>query len=99
MSATVTCSRCGRDAAGLDAPPVPGATGQEILERVCAACWAEWVPMEVMVINEFRLNFMDPAAQAVLDRHMKEFLGLVPPSGEPTFEGPPEDGEPLDGTS
>ena len=36
--------------------------------------------MEVMVINELRLNFMDPAAQDVLHRRMREFLGFVPPA-------------------
>jgi Fe-S cluster biosynthesis and repair protein YggX len=31
-----------------------------------------------MVINELRLNFMDPAAQDVLNRQMREFLLLDP---------------------
>ena len=30
--------------------------------------------MEVMVINELRLNFMDPASQVTLDQHMRQFL-------------------------
>ena len=30
--------------------------------------------MEVMVINELRLNLMEPAAQETLSRHMREFL-------------------------
>ena len=29
-----------------------------------------------MVINELRLNFMDPGAQQVLEKHMREFLSL-----------------------
>ncbi len=78
MSDNLTCSRCGRDAPALEAAPIPGAAGEEVQARVCAACWAEWQQTEVMVINELRLNFMDPAAQAVLDRHMREFLGLLP---------------------
>jgi Fe-S cluster biosynthesis and repair protein YggX len=43
--------------------------------------------MEVMVINELRLNFMDPASQETLNRHMREFL--FPGSGE---ESRPEPG-------
>ncbi len=31
---------------------------------------------EVMVINELRLNFMDPDAQEILIRHLREFLKL-----------------------
>jgi Fe-S cluster biosynthesis and repair protein YggX len=29
-----------------------------------------------MVINELRLNFMDPKAPDILHLHMREFLGL-----------------------
>lgn len=32
--------------------------------------------MEVMVINELRLNFIDPAAQETLRKKMREFLEL-----------------------
>jgi Fe-S cluster biosynthesis and repair protein YggX len=55
---------------------LPGAAGREVQAQVCADCWAEWGRSEVMVINELRLNFMDPAAQEVLNRHMREFLHL-----------------------
>jgi Fe-S cluster biosynthesis and repair protein YggX len=53
-----------------------GPLGTTILATVCAECWGEWTQAEVMVINELRLNFMDPAAQQVLERHMREFLLL-----------------------
>jgi Fe-S cluster biosynthesis and repair protein YggX len=74
---TLTCSRCGREAEGLENPPMPGPLGAKVHESVCAACWKEWQAMEVMVINELRLNFMDPGAQKILDRQMLEFLGLA----------------------
>jgi Fe-S cluster biosynthesis and repair protein YggX len=76
MPRTVTCSRCGQESPGLERPPLPGPDGSEIQERVCASCWAEWQQMEVMVINELRLNFMDPQANQILNRHMREFLQL-----------------------
>jgi Fe-S cluster biosynthesis and repair protein YggX len=78
---TVICSRCGRQAAALTKPPLPGKLGAELQARVCADCWAEWQKAEVMVINELRLNFMDPGAQAILDRHMREFFALDGPPG------------------
>lgn len=78
MSRTVECSRCQRTAEALAAPPLPGPVGEEIRDRVCADCWAAWEHAEVMVINELRLNFMDPQAQEVLEAHMREFLGLDP---------------------
>ena len=74
--ATVTCSRCGQARASLTRPPMPGSLGAAILATICGECWSEWTRTEVMVINELRLNFMDPAAQLTLERHMREFLGL-----------------------
>jgi Fe-S cluster biosynthesis and repair protein YggX len=83
MADTVDCSRCPRpDAPALKKPPLYGPIGKEIQARVCADCWAEWQKAEVMVINELRLNFMDPASQEILTRHMREFLFLDVPAGE-----------------
>jgi Fe-S cluster biosynthesis and repair protein YggX len=87
------CLRCGRaDAPRLARPPLPGAAGREVQARICADCWAEWGRAEVMVINELRLNFMDPASQEILNRQMREFLHLpaaAPPPGSPGGPGGP----------
>jgi Fe-S cluster biosynthesis and repair protein YggX len=76
MAAIVHCSRCGRDAEAPERVPIPGPLGAEIKANVCASCWAEWQASEVMVINELRLNFMDPASQKILDQQMRQFLLL-----------------------
>ncbi len=81
MSATVECSRCGRTAAALSRPPYAGELGRQLQERVCADCWAEWQRMEVMVINELRLNFMDPGSMDVLAEQVRKFFGLDAPEG------------------
>ena len=75
------CVRCAGDEPRLQSSPVPGPTGQEIQEKICARCWHEWTQAEVMVINELRLNFMDPKSLEVLERHMREFLVLDGPQG------------------
>ena len=86
---TVNCSRCPRpDAPALAKPPLYGPMGKEIQARVCADCWAEWQKSEVMVINELRLNFMDPVAQETLTRHMREFLFLDVDKEEPAADSP-----------
>jgi len=51
-----------------------------VRSRVCESCWRSWEPQEVIVINELRLNFMDPRAQEILQQRMLEFLGLAEPS-------------------
>lgn len=90
----VTCSRCNRTARALETAPVPGPIGEEILSKVCAECWAEWQKAEVMVINELRLNFMDPKAQEVLLHHMREFLFFGGAAPQPEGEPPPPRVEP-----
>ncbi len=84
----VKCIRCHNEAPAIAGPTYPGELGEELAARICANCWAEWQHAEVMVINELRLNFMDPRSQEVLVKHMREFLFLDgPPSGPPP--GPP----------
>ena len=87
--ADVTCSRCKRQAQGLARAPLPGATGRMILENVCAACWQEWLGMQVKYINEYRLNPLDPRHFEFLLEQAQAFLGLpgagpaVPDPGTP----------------
>ena len=78
----VTCVRCGRTAQAIAGDPYPGELGEEIVAKVCAGCWAEWQHAEVMVINELRLNFMDPRSAEILAQHMREFLLLDGPTTE-----------------
>jgi Fe-S cluster biosynthesis and repair protein YggX len=79
MADTVECSRCGRTAEGLAKPPYAGELGRQLQARVCAECWAEWQRMEVMVINELRLNFMDPGSMDLLAEQVRRFFALEAP--------------------
>ncbi|MGH9465333.1 MAG: Fe(2+)-trafficking protein [Thermoanaerobaculia bacterium] len=81
MSAEVACARCRRLAPAIVGRTYPGALGEEIRTKVCADCWAEWQRTEVMVINELKLDFMEPRSQEVLVQHLREFLALDAPSG------------------
>ncbi len=80
--AVSSCSRCDQNPPDLSSPPYPGALGEEIRRRICSRCLAEWQAAEVMVINELRLDFMDPRSQGVLEGHMREFFGLDPVTSE-----------------
>ena len=77
---TVNCVRCHLEKPALESPPYPGELGEEIVAGICTDCWKEWQQAEVMVINEFRLNFMDPRANEILVQHLREFLGLDQPA-------------------
>jgi len=72
----VACARCHKVNPKLPKPPFKGPNAQEVYEKICAACWREWIPMGTKVINELRLPLNDPQAQKIYDQYMMEFLNL-----------------------
>ena len=72
--ATVLCAKYNKELPGLDKAPFPGAAGQEVLERVSARAWDEWLGIQTMIINENRLNMMDPDARKFLSEQRNKFL-------------------------
>jgi Fe-S cluster biosynthesis and repair protein YggX len=78
----VTCSRCGQAAEAMVQPPMPTPLGVEVQQRVCPACWREWLRAQIMLINEYRLNLIDPEARKALEGQLRAFLNLVPSKGE-----------------
>ena len=74
--ANVMCARCQNDNPGLEKPPFNDEVGRKIHASICQRCWAEWLGMQIKVINEYRLSLGDPQAQKVLTEQMKEFLNL-----------------------
>jgi Fe-S cluster biosynthesis and repair protein YggX len=71
-------SRCGLagDAPHAHRVPFPPAVRERVLGAICASCWKEWEDMEIKVINEYRLNFMEPEHRALLQKTCLEFLNL-----------------------
>jgi Fe-S cluster biosynthesis and repair protein YggX len=75
--AEVLCSRCGKTAPGLSEPPFRNELGNTVLNKVCAACWQEWIRSQLMIMNEYRLNPLNDEHSAFLDEQMKIFLKLT----------------------
>ena len=76
MARMVNCVKLGREAEGLDFPPVPGALGKRIYECVSKEAWQQWLRHQTMLINENRLSLMDPRARKDLSEQMeKHFFG------------------------
>ncbi len=75
MSRSVFCKKYRQELPGLDAPPLPGAMGQDIFDHVSARAWGEWQHLQTMLINEHRLSMMDPQARRFLREQMGKFLG------------------------
>ena len=74
--ADVKCQRCGQTRPALARPPYPDDFGRQIVEKICSDCWDEAKRMQVMVINEYRLDLSDPRAQEILERATRDFLGF-----------------------
>jgi len=88
MTRTVNCRKYRQELEGLDAPPLPGAKGEEIFDTVSKRAWSEWQALQTMLINEKHLDMRDPEARKYLSAEREKFLdnqagdraeGYVPP--------------------
>ena len=89
MSRTVFCARLQKDAEGLDFQLYPGDLGKRIFDNISKEAWALWQSKQTMLINEKKLNMMDPEHRKLLETEMVNFLfegkdvvidGYTPPS-------------------
>lgn len=89
MSRTVFCRKYQKEMEGLPVAPYPGARGQDIFDNVSRQAWMDWLKHQTMLINEKRLNLMDPTTQTYLQGEFDKFIagedyeqpeGYVPPS-------------------
>lgn len=72
----VQCSRCGATAEGLERAPLPGRPGAAVLDQTCSSCWDEWKRVQVKLINEYRIDVLNPDHYAKLIDEMGAFLSL-----------------------
>ena len=88
MTRMVHCVKLGREAEGLERTPYPGELGKRIFENVSKQAWADWLRHQTMLINENRLNPMDPKSRKFLEEQMDQYFfgegaalpeGFVPP--------------------
>ena len=63
MARMVQCAKLGKEAEGLDFPPLPGELGKRIYESISKEAWQAWLKQQTMLINENRLNMADPRAR------------------------------------
>ena len=74
MTRTVFCRKYQKDMEGLDAPPFPGAAGQDIFEHVSKQAWADWLAHQTRLVNEKRLSLMAPETRSYLAEQRQLFL-------------------------
>ena len=84
MARMVKCVKLGKEAEGLDFPPWPGKLGERVFESVSKEAWQLWMNHQTMLMNEYRLNPLDPKARKMITEEMEKFLfgsGSKPPEG------------------
>lgn len=74
MTRLIYCHKLGREAEGLDEPPYPGTAGEKIYNEISKQAWGSWLSHQTMLINEYRLNLLDPKARQFLEQEMLRFL-------------------------
>lgn len=73
---TVVCSKLKKEAPALREPPLFGKLGKEVFANVSAEAWAEWVEMQLKIVNEYHLDLSEKEHRKVLEKQMRAFLEL-----------------------
>ena len=88
---TIQCSRCRQQKERMEKTPYPGPLSQKIQENVCHDCWKAWIEASLIMLNEYRLNLLDPKHAEMYDQQLQIFLGLAEPGSAPQLNlKPPE---------
>jgi Fe-S cluster biosynthesis and repair protein YggX len=84
MSKMIFCKKLNIEAPALSKAPFPGELGERIFNEISETAWQMWLGQQTMLINEYRLNLIDPQARAFLRQEMQKFFfegGSEPPPG------------------
>lgn len=84
MKRHIFCTKLQQDAEGMDRPPFPGALGEKIFDTISKQAWKMWLAHQTMLINEYRLNLLDPKAREFLQDEMQKYFfgeGSEKPAG------------------
>lgn len=74
MTRMVNCIKLGREAEGLDFPPLPGEMGQKLYANVSKEAWAAWLRQQTMLVNENRLNLAEARARKYLMEQVEQYF-------------------------
>ena len=76
MARSIQCIKLGKEAEGMDFPPMPGTMGKKLFDSVSKEAWQQWVKLQTMIINENRLSLADPQHRKYLvEQVQKHFFG------------------------
>ncbi len=74
MTRSVFCTKYQQTLEGLGFPPFPGERGKKIFDEVSKKAWLEWLQHQTMLINEKKLNLLEPSTQIYLKDQFEKFI-------------------------
>ncbi|MGW8248119.1 MAG: oxidative damage protection protein [Acidiferrobacterales bacterium] len=86
MARMVNCIKLGKEAEGLDFQPYPGELGKKVFENVSKEAWDAWLSHQTMLINEYRLNPLDPKSRKMIEQEMEKFFWGEGSEAPPDFK-------------
>ena len=70
----VKCVKFGKEMPGLDRIPWKGELGQRVYDNVSKEAWKMWLEHSKMIMNEYRLNPLDPNSQKIMGEQLEQFF-------------------------
>ena len=70
----VHCIILDKDLPGLTFQTYPGDLGKRIYDNVSQEAWKGWMTHQTMLINEHRLNPLDPGHRQFIEEEMEKFF-------------------------
>lgn len=70
----IFCTKLKKQAESLETAPFPGPLGEKILKEISAEAWKLWLAHQTILINEYRLNVIDPKSRQFLREELEKFL-------------------------
>ena len=76
MSDLIYCHKLKAMHPKLTFAPFPGELGQQVLAQISQTAWQQWLIQQTKIINEYRLDPMDPKALQLLQEEMLSYLEI-----------------------
>jgi len=70
----ILCTKLKKQAESLETAPFPGPLGEKIHKEISAEAWKLWLAHQTILINEYRLNVIDPKSRQFLREELEKFL-------------------------
>jgi len=74
VARTIFCTRLNKEADGLDFQTLPGELGKKVFNNISKEAWSMWMAKQTMLINEQKLNLMNPDDRVLIEKTMVDFL-------------------------